>query len=78
MQGCLEQGMEQALPSFKKLIPNLVPTKYKDLKCSLGQKAKDLFDSIEDTRYFCKYYLQGRDNGNDFSFPVPSPFLKLQ
>ena len=19
----------------------------------------------------------GRDNGNDFSFPVPSPFLKL-
>ena len=23
------------------------------------------------------WWLRGRDNGNNFSFPVPSPFLKL-
>ena len=27
--------------------------------------------------YHGKLWLHSRDNGNDFSFPVPYPFLKL-
>ena len=47
------------------------PISKKKLKIPRVEKSTVIFKNLT---ILCP---KGRDNGNDFSFPVPSPFLKL-